>query len=182
MRSSGPQLAVGGSFRFAAVMSIPMMAKSPETSSKMSGQPRAPAVRAPLACGLGPILRRNIAMKRINAFIWQVKSYFQVGRSCVGRRDSDCHLQRSHPVAQCSPEGAGHFDESSGQDCWTDSTNDQHFGVFPAQSEARIAPSHRARLGSRHWRRAQTSWTQHQESSRYPAPTASEGVIIPISL
>jgi len=61
MRSSGPHPAVGGNFDLAAsVMSMPMIAKSPDSSSKMSGQPRQPTVLAPLACGSGPSLRRNM--------------------------------------------------------------------------------------------------------------------------
>src|SRR5438477_13124066 len=41
-------------------MSAPMTAKSPLSSSQMSGQPLHPAVFAPPACGSGPILRINI--------------------------------------------------------------------------------------------------------------------------
>src|SRR5207248_10867351 len=42
------------------VMSMPMIAKSPDSSSKMSGQLQSATVRAPFACGSGPSLRRNI--------------------------------------------------------------------------------------------------------------------------
>lgn len=60
IRSSGPQPAVGGNFALASVvMSMPMTAKSPLSSSQMSGQPWHAAVLAPLACGSRPILRRN---------------------------------------------------------------------------------------------------------------------------
>ncbi len=60
IRSSGSQPAVGGNFTIAdAVMSMPIMAKSPFASFQMSGQPSHPALFAPLACGSGPILRRN---------------------------------------------------------------------------------------------------------------------------
>src|ERR1039457_4642255 len=38
MRSSGPQLAVCGSLSVTEVMSVPIMAKSPLSSSQMSGQ------------------------------------------------------------------------------------------------------------------------------------------------
>lgn len=60
IRSSGPQLADGGSFEAASVMSMPMTAKSPDSSSQISGQLRSAIVRAPFACGSGPILRRNM--------------------------------------------------------------------------------------------------------------------------
>ena len=53
--SSGPQPAVGGSNGLAAlVMSMPMMAKSPFSSSQMSGHPSHATLFAPLACGSGP--------------------------------------------------------------------------------------------------------------------------------
>ena len=58
IRSSGPQPAVGGSFgRTASVMSMPITAKSPLSSSQMSGQP---AVWAQYSCEPEPILRRNM--------------------------------------------------------------------------------------------------------------------------
>lgn len=61
MRSSGPQPAVGGRwFTDLSVMSMPITAKSPDSSSKMSGHPLRAMVCAPLAWGSGPILRRNI--------------------------------------------------------------------------------------------------------------------------
>jgi hypothetical protein len=46
---------------FISVMSIPMIAKSPDSSSKMSGQLLSAIVCAPLACGSGPIRRLNMA-------------------------------------------------------------------------------------------------------------------------
>ena len=59
MRSSGPQLAEAGSFGAAsAVMSMPMIAKSPDSSSNISGQLLSATVCAPFACGSGPSLRR----------------------------------------------------------------------------------------------------------------------------
>src|SRR4051794_15260334 len=60
IRSSGPQLAVWGNWPAArSVMSKPMMAKSPEANSNMSGQPLSAIVWAPFAWGSGPSLRRN---------------------------------------------------------------------------------------------------------------------------
>jgi hypothetical protein len=60
IRSSGPQPAVAGSLAIASdVISMPIIAKSPLFSSKISGQPLQPTVRAPLACGSGPMRRRN---------------------------------------------------------------------------------------------------------------------------
>jgi hypothetical protein len=60
MRSSGPHPALEGKF-FAddPVISMPMIAKSPDLSSKISGQPLSAMVCAPLACGSGPRRRRN---------------------------------------------------------------------------------------------------------------------------
>ena len=60
IRSSGPQPAVGGNFDLAmSVTSMPITAKSPDSSSKMSGQLLRAIVCLPFACGSGPILRRN---------------------------------------------------------------------------------------------------------------------------
>lgn len=60
MRSSGPQAAVAGKCAFAtSVMSMPITAKSPFESSQISGQPLQAIVRAPFACGSGPILWEN---------------------------------------------------------------------------------------------------------------------------
>lgn len=57
-RSSGPHPAEAGRFGMASpVMSRPMTAKSPESSSKISGQPPRQGVCAPLACGSGPSRR-----------------------------------------------------------------------------------------------------------------------------
>ena len=59
--SSGPQFAPKANFPIATpVMSAPMTAKSPLSSSKMSGQPYKPGVFWPLACGSIPSLRTNI--------------------------------------------------------------------------------------------------------------------------
>lgn len=61
MRSSGPQPAVAGRRSLAAsVISIPMMAKSPSSSSQMSGQFSKAGVLWPLACGSGPMRRRKV--------------------------------------------------------------------------------------------------------------------------
>jgi hypothetical protein len=52
MRSSEPQPALGGKcFTDDSVISMPMIAKSPEASPKMSGQPSSAAVFAPFAWG-----------------------------------------------------------------------------------------------------------------------------------
>jgi DNA-binding XRE family transcriptional regulator len=60
IRSSWPQPAVSGNFGIAdAVMSMPMAAKSPLSSSQMSGQPSQATLCVPLACGSGPRRRRN---------------------------------------------------------------------------------------------------------------------------
>ncbi len=70
IRSSGPQPAVIGSFaRAASVMSMPMMAKSPSSSSQMSGQPSHAALLAPLECGSVPILRRKAICASIRKHI-----------------------------------------------------------------------------------------------------------------
>ncbi|MBL9185839.1 MAG: hypothetical protein JNK23_00030 [Opitutaceae bacterium] len=61
IRSSGPQPTVAGKRAKArAVMSMPMTAKSPDSSSRMSGQPFAAAVIAPFAWGSGPSRRMNM--------------------------------------------------------------------------------------------------------------------------
>jgi hypothetical protein len=60
--SSGPQLAPGGNWPMAfGVMSFPIKAKSPDSSSKTSGHPLNPGVCVPLRCGSGPNLRINIS-------------------------------------------------------------------------------------------------------------------------
>lgn len=60
IRSSGPQPASEGSFAFAAsVISAPITAKSPLSSSNMSGQNNA-EVHAFIAFAPGPILRMNM--------------------------------------------------------------------------------------------------------------------------
>ena len=64
MRSPGPQPASAGNEPAAeAVMSEPMMAKSPVASSKMSGQLRPPAQR--VRSGEGPSRRRIIVLERL---------------------------------------------------------------------------------------------------------------------
>jgi len=60
IRSSGPQLADGGNLLAADVMSVPITAKSPLSSSQISGQPTRAYVCAPFECGSWPSLRRNI--------------------------------------------------------------------------------------------------------------------------
>ena len=55
MRSSGPQPApVGKCAAHSPVISTPIIAKSPDSSSKISGHPWSAGVRAPSACGSGP--------------------------------------------------------------------------------------------------------------------------------
>jgi hypothetical protein len=59
--SSGPQLAPGGNWPMVSeVTSFPIMAKSPVSSSKISGHPLSPADCAPFKCGFGPNLRKNM--------------------------------------------------------------------------------------------------------------------------
>jgi hypothetical protein len=77
IRSSGPQPADSGNREAAvAVMSLPMMAKSPEVSSKMSGQLRAAHRGAPSACGPGPSLRKNIFNPFDVGRCWSSESQF----------------------------------------------------------------------------------------------------------
>lgn len=81
--SSAPQPAEGGKCgRINSVSSIPIMAKSPVESSKMSGHPLPPADVAPFACGSGP-RRRAIMARHINAFIWHVNWIFRVSDGAV---------------------------------------------------------------------------------------------------
>lgn len=61
IRSSGPHPAEGGSFgTAAAVMSVPITAKSPFSNSQMSGHASHPEQCVPVAWGLGPMRFRNI--------------------------------------------------------------------------------------------------------------------------
>jgi len=61
IRSSGPQVAFGGSsLMISEVTSRPMMMKSPFSRSKISGQPSRPGVCVPPACGSGPSLRKDM--------------------------------------------------------------------------------------------------------------------------
>ena len=67
MRSSGPHPTVGGRWAMVSpVMSLPITAKSPVTSSRMSGQPFRHEVVAPLAWGSGP--RRRRIMVRVSNY------------------------------------------------------------------------------------------------------------------
>ena len=69
-RSSGPHPTVGGNLpRDSAVMSEPIMAKSPPSNSKMSGQPWSAYVLLPFACGSGPRRRRNCGVVFIFPFL-----------------------------------------------------------------------------------------------------------------
>lgn len=78
IRSFGAHPAEGGSFPIAAaVMSAPIMAKSPSSSSQMSGQPRQPEHGNPLDCGSLPNLRRNI-----NAFRFWFRYAFKARFVC----------------------------------------------------------------------------------------------------
>lgn len=67
MRSSGPQPTVGGKCEIDSfVISRPIIAKSPDSNSRMSGHPFRHGVCAPFACGSGPRRRKNIP----NACLW----------------------------------------------------------------------------------------------------------------
>src|SRR5439155_18241734 len=97
IRSSGPQLADTGSFPARSVISPPITAKSPVSSSKMSGQPLHPAVFAPPACGSEPSLRMKIVRfiaSTITNVLVKSNNFFQaryhrsgMGRNPKSRRD-----------------------------------------------------------------------------------------------
>src|ERR1043165_5573575 len=80
--SSGPQLAEGGNLDAeTSVISMPMIAKSPDSSSKMSGQLLRATVVAPLACGSGPSLRRNTGALIVTVQI--IRSLGRIGKNKI---------------------------------------------------------------------------------------------------
>lgn len=142
IRSSGPQLADGGSGSATSEMSVPMTAKSPPSSSQISGHPWHANVRAPSACGSGPSRLINIP----NYYYSNVhcQPLILIIIQCAGKQ------LPQFGCLPCCPHLAGgtgatpHFHDPFGGNVWVVPGHDQPGGARTSESITRYpAPNMR---------------------------------------
>jgi len=132
IRSSGPQLAVAGIRASAmAVMSGPMTAKSPPSSSQISGQPLNAGVWIPPTCGSGPNLRTNIPDYYYSNLCCQAASLVAVWRG--KDRLPRTRFLRSRLNLEEGTGETGPFHDQSGRDVRAFPRDDQPHRASTAQ-------------------------------------------------
>lgn len=144
MHSSGPQLASAGRWLAAsAVIFRPIRAKLPDSNSKMSGQPYAPGVCAPSACGFGPSRLRIMPNYYYSNLHCQASSL--VILRCGKRPNAECGCFSRGPNLAAGTREARVVHDSACAAGGAVAGNDQLCGAGNSESEpGHVAPNRRS--------------------------------------